>query len=230
MSPRSPQSLWAVPWPPRAAIRPEIQGRAGARLCFPTLNPFVPFPWAWPRPTPQTALHTADCLPAPGSLPGTGRHRGSPPLALGVQTSLLGVGGTAESLPQLSVLLADPASHGHPAGDDGAQLFCHQSQRAAAEYLSGLACERGGFTGAVPHPGGKGVSTLECMVLTPVACRESTLQGGCPPPLVTRGWPAGSSGAQCLQRVASAFLPGHRAVPGEFVPSLRGTLGAGTPL
>ena len=39
LSYRNPYSLWAAPWPPRAAL---AQGRAGSRLCFPTLVPSAP--------------------------------------------------------------------------------------------------------------------------------------------------------------------------------------------
>lgn len=67
-----------------------------------------------------------------------------PPLTLAVQISLLGVGGTAESRPLLSVVLADPACHGHHAGGDGVQLSCLQNQQDAAGHLGGLACAQSG--------------------------------------------------------------------------------------
>lgn len=216
MSPRRPQSLWAVPWPPRAAIRPEVQGRAGAWLCFPTLNPFVPFPWAWPRPTPQTALHTADRLPlglsrAPagtaGVLPWRWEFRPVSWAWEGQQNHC------HNSLSSLQTLRATDTLLEKVVRSCSATRVSEQLQSIFQVWH----VKGGGFSGAVPHPGGKGVSTLECMVLTPVPCRESTLQGGCPPPLVTRGCPAGSSGAQCPQRVASAFAR-PQSWPGGICP------------
>ena len=42
LSCRSPQSLWAAPWLPRAATCPEIQDGRRSPFCFPTLIPLSP--------------------------------------------------------------------------------------------------------------------------------------------------------------------------------------------
>ena len=64
---------------------------------------------------------------------------------------------------------------------------------------------RVGFRGAVPHPGGKGGQSPPQCPAEPAQRRE-----GAHLPWVTRGCPPGSSRAQWPQRVASAFLPGHK--------------------
>jgi len=57
---------------------------------------------------------------------------------------------------------------------------------------------------------GQGVSALEGTVPTAAPCRESTLRGGCPPPLANQGLPTRLFwGTVPAEGVASASLQGH---------------------
>ena len=92
--------------------------------------------------------------------------------------------------------------------------------------------QRGGFTGAVPPAGGKGLSTLECMAPTPVPCRDSTLQGGCPPPQGNQG--LSTRLFQSTVAAEGGICPPAwpQGWPAVFVPGLQAceTPRAGTPL
>ncbi|XP_064904301.1 uncharacterized protein LOC135578044 [Columba livia] len=69
-------------------------------------------------------------------------------------------------------LLADHGSHGQHATGIGARLFSLQSQRAAPEYLPGLACAKSGLHKDCSSPWGTGCP-LWSGQSHPVPCRES---------------------------------------------------------
>lgn len=139
-------------------------------------------------------------------------------LSLRVQMSLPGWGGAAESLPSLSVILADPESCGHHAGSNDAHLSCLQSQWSMHYIFNFWPGKKVDITGLFLTLGRR-VSGPQPSVL------GSMLWGGCSIPLGEhQGLALSSFRVQWLQKMASAL---HEGWPGAFVPGLRGTLGAG---
>lgn len=174
-----------------------MQGRAGSRLCFPTLV-------LHPLPVGLASSSAAGCaacssLSALRPVPGTSRQCRCPPLAWGVQTRLLGLSGTAKSLPPPLVLPADPACHGHHAAHTGPQHSCLQTQQGAAADPAGLARAKRGV--------GRGCSSAwreeSVHRQSPSQCQaQTTLQGGFPPPLAEPGaaqWALLEPSVTCLQ-------------------------------
>ena len=163
---------------PCAERRPDTQGRAGSWLCFPTLV-------LRPLPMGLAASSAAGCaahssLSGTRSLPGTARQRGSPPLARGVQIRLLRVRGKDchHPLSSLQTLHAMDTMLQTVVLDSPASSLSKELQ-SILQVWHGQSLW---FAGAVLHAGGQRVATLERTV--PPQCHaETTLQGGCQPPV-----------------------------------------------
>ncbi|KAM9027163.1 uncharacterized protein PRD47_006138 isoform 1-T1 [Ara ararauna] len=163
-------ALRAARWLPRAETKLEIQGTAGCQLCFPTLVP--PSPSRGPRHVQclWTGSSAHRSLSAPRPPLANQRWQGCPPLAWGVR-SVPRERGTAERLTQpfsslqtldamdillKSLVLSSPGS------------------RDLRIILQVQHWQRAGFAGAVPHPGGTGVSAVEWTVSLPASCTQHT--------------------------------------------------------
>jgi len=101
-------------------------------------------------------------------------------------------------------------------------VLSYPASRVSEELQNILHVQRLGFTGAVPHPGGRGYRLLSGR--SPPRCHaEVTHCGeGAYLPWVTRGCPPGSSRAQWLQRGSSAFLLGHQVGLGDLSDACEG--------
>lgn len=164
---------------------------------------------------------------APGSLPGTTGQRGSPALALAVQISLLGVSWTTGNTATTRCLPCRPWKTWTPCWRRWCStLLPPDSARSCSVSSRSGMCKEWASQGLF-------LTLREGGVPTPVPCRDSVLQGGCPPPLGSRGLPTRlSRSTVAAERVASAFLPGHKVGPGDLSQACKpaSAPGAGTPL
>ncbi|XP_061210088.1 uncharacterized protein LOC133220869 isoform X1 [Neopsephotus bourkii] len=163
-------ALRAAPWLPRAETQPEIQGTAGCQLCFPSLVPSSPSPGPRHVQCLWTGSSAHRSLSAPRPPLANQRWQGCPPLAGGVRP-VPRERGTAERLTQpfsslqtldaMDILLQSLVLSSPGCGELKSILQVRHWQRV-------------GFAGAVAHPGGTGVSTLEWTVSSPAPRTQHT--------------------------------------------------------